>query len=259
MLIPNKSVIYEFPIDERLRYFLRYEDIMHKAEHYLSLKDDVAVLKQLRRLLDFTGNHDLRSELLHQLEQQKTTLRRFESANKINFDKLQKHLNGVEMALERMHAFRMPQSMYNSHEFLTTAMRQISLQSGLCSFDFPQLQVWRQRSWRDRNMELMDWLSPFREFATNVALSLELTRKSGDFTRNKANDGCFTNNPEHQLARSVGALKMVRVKLAIATCYPIMSAGTQLLTIHFMHQGSFAEQPGKTDNDVNFEIAYCSI
>lgn len=254
--LANDKTTYEYPLNERLRYFLRYENIILSANRYLALKDDLVVLDYLRRLIVFIGNHDLRSELLQQLDHQKQVLHRYARSSTANQDKLAKYVQQNATALNHLHEFRISSSPYANHAFLTQVMRQLSLQSGACSFDFPQLQAWLQTPWEQRQSMLVEWLAPFQEFAEDINICLNLTRKSGDFAVHRAERGFFSTNPS-EIADNT---QMVRLRVQPdPPCYPVVSAGAQRLNIHFMSQQDFADTPDKTETDINFELAYCVI
>ena len=254
--IAQETAVYEFPLNERLRYFLRYEDIIQSVNHYLALKDDIAVLKDLQRLINFIGNHDLRSELLQQLDRQKNILHAYAKSENIDQEKLSGYIKQNESALAHLHEFRISQTEYYNHAFLTNALRQLALQSGMCGFDFPQLQIWKQTPWEVRQNMLVQWVAPFLEFADDMSTCLDLTRKSGDFTMCRAKKGYFSDNPPE----TSDDLQMIRLRLTPnPLCYPVVSAGAQLINIHFMSQANFAIPADKISENIQFELAYCVI
>ena len=251
---PEKIIVYEFPLVERIRFFLRYETLIEAANRRFKHKDDIATLQSLNRLLLFIGNHDLKRELLHQLEQQNEILSGFSKIKGADQEKLSQWADKNSAALERFYEFRMPSGDYRNHHFLASALRQLSLQSGISSFDFPELLAWRQLPWEQRGAMLAQWLEPLRQFAAGVDTCLELTRQSGDFAKNIAKQGYYSMNP----ANSSLALQMVRIRLPAGTSrHPIVSTGAQMLTVHFMEPGDFSDAPARTSEDVEFDMAYC--
>ena len=253
----NNSVqeqnIYEFPLNERIRYFLRYESLIQGADKSLAREDDIATLRSLNRLISFIGNHDLRRELLHQLGLQNELLDKFSAADDVDTHKLSQCFARNKAALEHLHEFSISLPDYRNHQFLANTMRQLTLQSGICSFDLPELMAWKQIPWRERAMVLDRWLAPMREFGEKMAVSLDLTRQSGEFRPLCAKQGYFSENP------AMGHdLQMVRIRIdSVTPCYPVISAGIQLLTAHFMDPGDFSAPPIQEKRDTKFEMAYC--
>lgn len=246
--------VYEFPILERLRYFLRYENLMREANRDFEREDDIATLRSINRLISFIGHHDLKRELLHQLSSQNELLDRFSASEGVDADKLSQWIEKNEAAQRHFHEFTISLSNYQNHPFLAGTMRQMSLHSGNCSFDLPELLAWRRLSREARTAMLEEWLAPMREFSEGIDICLALTRQSGKFEALCAKQGYFSMTPE--------GLNPCLVCLRIGGArpyYPIISAGGQLLTAHFMDPGDFLSPPSQTKEDVDFEMACCVI
>ena len=73
------SLIYEYPLNERIRVLLRLETLFQQLQHDLegsSRWDSRAALLTFIELLGFIGRGELRAELLKELERHHLSLQR---------------------------------------------------------------------------------------------------------------------------------------------------------------------------------------
>ena len=69
--------IYEFPLHERIRTWLRLEDLFEKARFFIQQTDarsHHAALLGIFEIVDVTARSELKSELIQELERQKSSL-----------------------------------------------------------------------------------------------------------------------------------------------------------------------------------------
>ena len=70
-------ISYEYPLSERVRTLLRFEDLYERIEYFLAKSDAVehhAALVSIFEILEVASRADLKSDLLQELERQKQTL-----------------------------------------------------------------------------------------------------------------------------------------------------------------------------------------
>ena len=69
----SSSIIYEHPLSERMRFFMRLEHLFRQAAYTLrgySVWDSRSTLMSLTAILDILSRGDLKTELLKELERQ---------------------------------------------------------------------------------------------------------------------------------------------------------------------------------------------
>ena len=69
--------VYEFPLNERIRTWLRLEDLFGKALFFIREEDPRshhAALLSIFEIVDVTARSELKSELIQELERQKSSL-----------------------------------------------------------------------------------------------------------------------------------------------------------------------------------------
>ncbi|MGB5261663.1 MAG: cell division protein ZapD, partial [Gammaproteobacteria bacterium] len=75
----RNKVLYEYPLNERTRTFMRLEYLFRQAGHHLkgrSAWDSRATLNSIIEMVDILGNTNLKSEVLKELERHTSTLKR---------------------------------------------------------------------------------------------------------------------------------------------------------------------------------------
>jgi cell division protein ZapD len=77
----NHTIIYEQPLNERIRTFLRLESLFAQAAHHLrgtSQWDSRSTLNSMLDILSIFGRTDLKTEVLKELDRHAATLARLQ-------------------------------------------------------------------------------------------------------------------------------------------------------------------------------------
>ncbi len=94
-------IIYDFPLNERLRTLLRLEDIYAKAFYFTeqsTANAHHAALGAMFEILEVAGRADLKSDLLQELEKQKRNLSALRDNPEISEQALDAILGEIENA-----------------------------------------------------------------------------------------------------------------------------------------------------------------
>ena len=73
----NTSIIYEFPLNERMRVFIRLEQLFNQFKHHLygdNEFDKRAAISVLLDIMAIFKRNDLKSEILKELDRQSNAL-----------------------------------------------------------------------------------------------------------------------------------------------------------------------------------------
>ncbi len=252
-------VVYEQPLNERIRAFLRLEYLFNRARYALGGADQWdsrAVLETIIDLMALMGRADLKTELIKELERQAGLLETLRDKRGVDASRLDGVLESIRRLLTALRGSdKVPGQGLKSHELLGNVRQRTSIPAGACSFDVPAYQFWLEQPAEVRQGHLNDWLEEFADVRDAVELCLTLVRESARSTREQAGQGFF----QRSLDPSV-TCQMVRVVLAEGVdCFPEVSGGKHRFTIRFMTQTSPAERPTQVDADVGFELQCCVI
>ena len=257
--MPHNRSIYEQPLSERIRTFLRLEHLFAKAEHALTSIDPWASRATLEAVIDImavVSRADLKKEIIKELERHATTLQGLARNPNVDPARLQEVLDAVKGQLGNLRTDENSWGQELRDDELLSAVRQRStITAGTCNFDLPALHYWLQASADQRVNDLKSWLSSFDLLNSSVALCLKLVRESSIATHEVAQSGFFQRTLETSTP-----CQMIRVCLANESrCYPEISAGKHRFTVRFMHLNATRDRPAQLTNDVEFDLHCCVI
>jgi cell division protein ZapD len=255
--VPDQ-VIYEYPLNERFRTFLRLELLFKNTEFHMpqtSVWASRAALKSLLDILLIFSRTDLKTELIKELERHNKTLGRIKNKRGVDLKRLGQVLDELESLGERLYNMRgqIGQAL-RDNEFLKGVLNRSSIPGGDCSFDMPMFHYWLQRPHPVRQQDLERWLQEFSLVRETIALLLSLVRGSNQDSHETANQGFFQKGLDTD-----APVQLIRVSVnADFPCYPEISGGKHRFTIRFLVP-SEEERPAQTEQDVSFTLSRCII
>lgn len=257
--MPQNRSIYEQPLSERIRTFLRLEHLFAKAEHALASIDPWSSRATLEAIIDImavVGRADLKKEIIKELERHAATLQGLARNPNVDPARLQEVLDLVKGQLASLRADENSWGQeLRDDELLSTVRQRSTITAGTCNFDLPALHYWLQGSADQRVNDLQHWLGSFDLLKSSVALCLKLVRESAIATQEVAQSGFFQRTLETSTP-----CQMIRVCVTDdERCFPEISAGKHRFTIRFMHPTATRERPSQTDADVKFDLHCCVI
>ncbi|HEY5701150.1 MAG TPA: cell division protein ZapD [Gammaproteobacteria bacterium] len=255
----SDRVIYEQPLSERIRSFLRLEYLFERAHYQLSADDPWSSRSTLESIIDVLSvlsRADLKKELIKELERYAARLEALARNPNVDQARLENVLERIRSVLHQLrnldsvigHELR-----YN--ELLNAVKQRNSMPAGTCNFDLPAFHYWLKLPSDQRTTDLRSWLSSFDLLHEAVSLCLSLVRESATVTRELAIAGFFQKNLE-----TATPCQMIRVSLPqSAELFAEISAGRHRFTVRFMAFGDPSSRPVQTDEDVKFDLLCCVI
>ena len=252
-------IVYEQPLSERIRTFLRLEFLFQRAYNLLGQEASWASRLTFEVIIDvmaLLSRTDLKKELIKELERHSATLDALGSNPNVDQERLKTTQAEIRSALGDLHEYDTAPGHELRHSELLSAVRQRSnLPTGACDFDLPAFHYWLERPAPRRLDDLRGWLSAFGMFEVSIALCLRLVRESAIVTREVADRGFFQRN-----LGSSTPCQMIRVSLPRELAlYPEISAGRQRFTVRFLRPGDHTSRPSQTGEDVDFVLLCCVI
>lgn len=251
--------VFEHPLNERMRAFLRLSELFQRAQHFLAGSSEhethCAVLTLLE-LSELTGRVDLKRELMKELERQNANLTRLAQTPDVDTRKLTEVLEQQKALIQRLHGLTGPiGAAIKSNEFLSAIQQRSKIPGGLCEFDLPMFHHWLRQPIEDRRDMLLTWLAPFAVVQEGINLILDLVRKSAGFAPMLATGGFH-----QQTLDSSHPFQLIRVELPEdATCFPEVSAGKQRFTIRFLELNLDDGRTSQSAEDIDFRLACCAL
>lgn len=251
--------IYEQPLSERIRTFLRLEHLFAKADHALASLDPWSSRATLEAVIDImavVSRADLKKEVIKELERHAATLQGLARNPNVDPERLRDVLDVVKNQLGKLRANENSWGQeLRDDEFLSAVRQRSTITAGTCNFDLPVLHYWLQASADQRVNDLQGWLRSFEQLDSSVALCLKLVRESAIATQEVASSGFFQKTLETSTP-----CQMIRVCVGDdERCFPEISAGKHRFTVRFMHPARTNERPTQTDTDISFDLHCCVI
>ncbi len=252
----QRDVIFEYPLKENIRSYLRLESLFKQFQRNLlaSNKDNhFHALKILFEILEILERGDTRSELIKELTKLLSYFQALEANPEVDTSKLANFLKQIQQLHQWIHNYsgKFGESI-RKHPFIESVKHRTSIPGGSCSFDCPDLTLFLNKPHNQRQQELRSWISDIKGVETSVDVILRLIRDSGQWTSEKAPLGSFIVETSDQ------PLKLLRiVKISTPNTFPEFSCGKHRSSIHFM---IFNDNHKKIpiNAEVEFEISCCT-
>ena len=250
------QTIFEHPLNERVRTFLRLEHLFEKVDFFMPQFDPWATRVAVEALLELTAvtsRADMKGEILKELERNLATLNRVASQPGVDPTALHRVLGDLERAAGGLQAMTNPigQSA-REDELLKAVAQRSSIPGGACSFDLPHYYHWLFQTPERRQSRLERWLVDLRPADIAIRLLLTLARTSVPPRKVTAAAGFF----QEALDPRAPTL-LVRVGLPVGgALYPEISGHKNRFSIRFMTLSS-RDRASQTAEEVPFRLTCC--
>lgn len=252
-------VVYEQPLGERIRSFLRLEYLFERANYEIARDSTWATRTTMEVLIDIMalmGRSDVKKEIIKELERHGVTLENLSQNPNVDRVRLEDILARIRQFLGAMKVRDNPPGYeLRYHEFLSSVRQRSSIPAGTCDFDLPNLHFWLQKPIPQRNRDLTRWLSAFDLIRDAITLCLSLIRESNLTSEEVAIDGFYQRSLDPS-----SPCQMIRVAIdADRLVFPEISAGKHRFTVRFMELEHTEERPVQTGRDVPFQLSCCVL
>ena len=248
--------VYEIPITNRIRNFLRYEHLINRLTELIDQVEPLSALQTLHELIELTRYNDIKSELIQHLQWQAQYLQVFSNSETVNILEIDELKQKKYQVIEMLDAFNLPISYYSNHNFLNAIKLRLSVPAGTCNFDLPVLHTWLHNTNERISKDLESWKEPFNTIQQGIQNCLHLTRLSADLEKETADEGYYIKNfPSIDRPHT-----MVRIKLNTSNLiYPEVVVGKRHCTIHFFDSEKLEERGTRITENIPFELACCNL
>jgi cell division protein ZapD len=249
--------LYEFPLNERVRLFIRLEHLFHQFDHFMqgrSTWDCRAVVSTLIDIAGVFGRNDLKSEALQEIDRQAGVLNRMSKLYEgVDQDMVQQVIGRLEGISRDLYAFsgKVGLSLMENELFKGITQRS-SMPGGSCSFDLPAYHHWLEGDEAQRRQDLETWIQPFLQVRSAIDLLLNFIRTSANPVQEMAASGFYQKTLDHTLSYQLLRVAVPRYE----PYYAEVSGGKHRFTIRFMLRDSVL-RPVQTAEDIDFLLTCC--
>jgi cell division protein ZapD len=250
-------ILYEYPLNERIRTLLRLEDLFTRFDHFTDrpgpLEHHVA-LTTLFEILEVASRADLKSDLLQELERQRQTLLAFRDNPAVSSEALESVLADIDAASQQLSGSTGKTGQHlRDNEWLMSIRSRAIIAGGTCEFDLPSYHAWLNRPYEARARDVAGWAAPFRPLRDSLVIVLQLLRESAQRAV------VATHQGNYQQTLGGKAFQMLQIRVAPDSgAIPEISANKYMLWIRFTIQDGDL-RPRPFEGNVEFELGLCNL
>ena len=226
------TVLYEHPLNERIRNYLKLEQLFAQAYSCLSSNISIKTSHQvffnaLFSILDTLERNDVRGDLIKELEKLEQNLVVWSKIPDVDTSALEKNLTETVKLVSHLRISRPTWMQLKEDKLLSCLKQRFAIQGGSSSFDLPQLHFWLHQDEDKVKLEIQQWLNLLSDISSSLAIILKFIRQRAEFETIEADSGFYQDNGE--------GLLLLRIKLAKdAPYYPTISGNKFRYSIRFM-------------------------
>jgi cell division protein ZapD len=256
--IHDETLIFEQPLNERMRTYLRLDFLYTQALYHNEMASpwgSRAAMSSLLDLLAITTRGDVRSEVLKELERRITHLNEYRSRPGVDDQRLETlTANLVRLRKELMSAGASLLQPLRESEFMNAIKHRSAIPGGTCDFDLPDYYFWLRQPQPLRVRAFNQWLALLRPLCDAIAELLWLIRENGRSRQEVAHGGTFNIAFERD-----STLQLLRISLpAAAALYPVISGSHHRCSVRFLSWNGLSARPTQTADNVEFMLSCCT-
>lgn len=255
--LDSEPVVYEQPLNERMRAFMRLEFLWQQLSYHAGIPNSWSsrsAVAGLLEILAITSRGDARGDVLKELERQMTQLRDYQNRPGVDSARLRAVLSALMRRREELNAAgaNFMQRLRES-EFLNAIKHRSAIPGGTCEFDLPDFYHWLNLDPDARESDLAAWLATIRPLCESVSELLWITRENARPTEENAAAGNFQIVFERDRP-----VQLLRITVAGASrLYPEVSGSHHRCSLRFLRWNSVHNRPTQASEDVPFVLAIC--
>ncbi len=255
----NTEIIYEQPLNERVRTFLRLTHLFKLNEHFMSGHAEWDVRSAVDSLLDINdliSRTDIKNEIIKELERHSSTLKALKRNPGVDLNRLDLILGDISENIEELRDQNcQPGLLLRQDELINSVKQRNAILGGSCNFDIPAYHHWLNIPPDRLKARLFEFQQDFQIIRRSIYLIINLIRNSSNPTIEVAEKGFFQKSIEQNIG-----CQLIRIILPHDSIYfPEISAGKHRFTIRFMVQADTGERPVQTDNNLEFQLHCCIL
>ena len=253
----DSMVVYEQPLAERMRTFLRIDYLYQHLHHHVQQSSSWASRNAVTGILDIVSiliRGDVRSDVLKELERQIMLLNSYQATEQVDANRLRGVLDNLQSLRSQLNAVG-PQYLQElrESEFLNAIRHRSSIPGGTCAFDLPDYSNWLGQSFERRTRDMQAWLQVVRPLCDSVSELLWLLRLSRQPSNQVAVNGVYQQTLDRK-----DATVLLRVSLpSDSGLYPEISGDHHRFTLRFMEWSAADSRPVQAEREIQFLLATC--
>ena len=248
--------IYELPLNERLRTFMRIEFLYSRLKYFSSNLDDNwqtrTVIHTLLEIYSILSRTDVRREVLADLDRYIMQMQRFQSAPDADNNMVNDVLEDLDSIKDQVVDIGTDYLLkLREDEFIASLLHRHTLPGGKAEFDMPKYKFFLESDKKNVVVQINRWIDVMRPICEGIDKLMWIIRESNEPIATVAVEGQYN----HQIERRT-QISLVRIITKEVNVYPEISGGRHLIAVRFFNQNRDGEYLQFEDN-VEFKISLC--
>ncbi len=251
-------VIFEQPVNERVRTFLRLEFLFRQFEYHSGDASEWGRRASVQVMLDILtlfSRADLKKEIGKELGDQAASLSQLAERPEVDASRLQTTLDDLAAARASLAeaSTQETENLLRDSEFLLAIINRSAIPGGACPFDLPGYRRWLTLPVEESQAQLASCVEGVLPFQHAIRLFLSLLRQSAPIHGARTEAGMYTQNLD-------SPCRLIRIALPEQSAlYPEISAGRQRFTVRFRELGDIRGRDSAYAENCEFGLALCSL
>jgi cell division protein ZapD len=246
--------VYEFPLCEKVRNYLRLEQLFKQLDHTATFDSEFECLHffdVLFTLMDLLERLDVRTDFIRDIDVHEKNLVHWSSHPNIDSAALEGALKNLHRLLSDLKRTNKLGSSLKDDRFLGSIRQRFSIPGGATSFDLPHLFCWLKQSKDVRNKDITMWVNQLALVRENITLLMQYLRERGRYEEVVGTNGFYQGVVTDKI-------DLIRVRCSNSQGYfPVLSGNKYRYGIRFMQLVPDEGSAGGVLGDIKFDIACC--
>lgn len=246
--------LYEFPLCEKVRNYLRLEQLfaqIHEAKSGQSENQNLYFLEVLFNIIDLVERLDLRTDFLRDIDAHEKKLVHWSVHPDIDATALEHALKSLHALSAQIKQNKKLGSSLREDRFLTNIRQRFAIPGGATSFDLPILFCWLKQDQASKYNDMQNWLDQLKLIDNSLSTMLSYLREKSRFQEVVCKSGFYQGSVEEKL-------EIVRIKCSNDEhIYPVVSGSRNRYGVKFMQLHPNESGTTAVTSSVKFELACC--
>lgn len=250
-------ILYEYPFNERIRTYLRLEHLFRRLSELVPADSALShhyALVSLFEIMDVAARADLKSDVMRDLDKQKSTFNGYRGNPAISESALDQVIEQLERNFSTLHAVagKAGQTL-TENEWLMGLRSRVGIPGGTCEFDLPAYFAWQHRPADARRADIERWIATLAPLAESIMLLLQLLRDADVPYKVVTTGGQF-----QQTLPQGRSFQLLRLRIDPALdLIPEISANRLMISVRMMrHEADDRLHP--SNDATHFELTLCA-
>ncbi|MGB3725316.1 MAG: cell division protein ZapD [Glaciecola sp.] len=246
--------LYEFPLSEKVRNYLRLEQLfaqLHEAKAANTEYQYLHFLELLFNVMDLVERLDLRTDFLRDIDVYEKSLVQWSQHPDIDTSALKQALQSLHSLSGQIKQNKKLGSSLREDRFLANIRQRFSITGGVNSFDLPSLFCWFKQTDEVKREAVEGWLAQLALIQHALHMLLSFLREKSRFQEVSCNSGFYQGSVEERL-------EIVRIKCNNdGGIYPVVSGSRNRYGIKFMRLAPNENGSSAVTTGLTFQLACC--